>query len=380
MSPRRPPPALGRALRALNRRPYATAELRRWLERRGCAAVETAAALAWLTERGFLNDHAFAKDFASGRAARQRWGPRRIARTLRARGLDPSCVEAALETLTGELDPRRLLRDLIDSRGGVPSDRRAYARLWHLALRRGYPPDLIQELLGPPPAPARPKMLELAALLVALLAAQSHADIYQKVGARSFTNIPSGDAVAVIHTPPSPRQRRHHDPGANLSDLIGSTAARTGLSPALLTAVIEAESGFDPNAVSPKGARGLMQLMPATADRLGVDQIHDPQQNLEGGARYLKYLIDLFHGDLSLALAAYNSGENLVQRLGRIPRIAETQDYVTRIVERFGTAQHPFSPRSADAAPVPRSRIFASRDARGVWSFSSAPIPSSSLR
>jgi soluble lytic murein transglycosylase-like protein len=363
-------------LRALGRRPYAAAELQALLVRKGNPGAEVAAALDRLTQGGYLDDRAFAEQFARSRAQHRRWGPRRIASDLRARGVAEPTIAAALGRSCEQLEPGRLLRELIAARGGIPADPRGYARLWRLALRRGFDSEQVRQALGAPPAPRRGLAL-LAALVASLAAAPASADIYQAGGAaHSFTNIPRRDAVTVIRTPAAPRPGRR-GPNELLSELIGATAAKTGLNPALLTAVIEAESAFNPDAVSPKGARGLMQLMPATAERMGVERIHDPEQNLAGGARYLKYLIDMFGGDLRLALAAYNAGENLVKRLGRIPRIAETQAYVARIVDRFGVADHPFSTRAANAPPVLRTRIFASRDARGVLSFSSAPLPSS---
>jgi soluble lytic murein transglycosylase-like protein len=104
----------------------------------------------------------------------------------------------------------------------------------------------------------------------------------------------------------------------------------------LLHAVIRAESGYNPEAVSPKGAAGLMQLMPATASRMGVRDRFDPQDNIEGGARYLSQLLDMFPSDIKLAVAAYNSGENAVKRHGnQIPPYSETQTYVDRVLNYY---------------------------------------------
>jgi soluble lytic murein transglycosylase-like protein len=114
-------------------------------------------------------------------------------------------------------------------------------------------------------------------------------------------------------------------------------AARAfSLEPALIHAVISAESGYDPLARSPKGARGLMQLMPGTAKRYGVDNPLDPEQNIHGGAAYLSYLLKLFGNDLNLALAAYNAGEGTVMEYGnRIPPYRETTQYVPKVLSYY---------------------------------------------
>jgi len=120
---------------------------------------------------------------------------------------------------------------------------------------------------------------------------------------------------------------------ARFSNMIVEVAKRARLKPALLHAVVRAESAYDPKALSKKGARGLMQLMPATADRYDVSDSWDPEQNLDGGARYLRDLLDMFDQDLQLAVAAYNAGENAVKRYGNaIPPYPETQKYVRKVV------------------------------------------------
>lgn len=118
--------------------------------------------------------------------------------------------------------------------------------------------------------------------------------------------------------------------------VIDAMASRYGLDPALLHAVIRAESGYNPGAVSPKGAVGLMQLMPATAFRYGVQNRQDPTANIEGGAHYLRDLLGLFGANTKLAVAAYNAGENAVIRYGNtIPPYPETQEYVTRVLGHY---------------------------------------------
>jgi hypothetical protein len=123
---------------------------------------------------------------------------------------------------------------------------------------------------------------------------------------------------------------------------VTESAKRNGLDPLLIYSIMHQESSFKQGAISPKGARGLMQLMPGTAARYGVTNIFDPKQNIEGGARYMKFLLDRFDGDLSLALAGYNAGEGAVDKYGwRIPPYAETQEYVRRISRRYNLLRDP---------------------------------------
>jgi soluble lytic murein transglycosylase-like protein len=122
------------------------------------------------------------------------------------------------------------------------------------------------------------------------------------------------------------------DRAGDFADAIGKAASRYEIDPALLTAMAEAESAFDPFAVSHKGACGMLQLLPETAERFGVEDIFDVDQNLDGGAQYMRWLLDRFEGRTDLALAAYNAGENAVDRHGGIPPYRETRNYVSRIL------------------------------------------------
>lgn len=125
-----------------------------------------------------------------------------------------------------------------------------------------------------------------------------------------------------------------------LAPLIDSAADAVQLRPALVHAVVRAESAYRSDAVSPKGAVGLMQLMPATAERYGVSDRRNPEQNLRGGTEYLRDLLQMFDNDLQLALAAYNAGENAVIKYGRqIPPYNETQTYVRRVIRFYQSMQ-----------------------------------------
>ena len=119
--------------------------------------------------------------------------------------------------------------------------------------------------------------------------------------------------------------------GTPFASEITAAAKRNGVDPALLAGLVKQESNFNPNAGSPAGAQGLTQLMPATAASLGVTNVHDPAQALEGGAKYLRQQLDRFGGDVARALAAYNAGPGAVERFGGVPPYAETQEYVRRV-------------------------------------------------
>ena len=147
------------------------------------------------------------------------------------------------------------------------------------------------------------------------------------------------DTAVTYAVPDAPQFRATRPPAAvqtvvreRFEPLVQEHAARQSLRPDLVRAVIQVESGFNPHARSPKGAMGLMQLMPATARDLGVHNAYDPGENIRGGTLYLRQLLDRFDGDEELALAAYNAGPNAVDRYGRrIPPYRETRDYVRKV-------------------------------------------------
>lgn len=137
---------------------------------------------------------------------------------------------------------------------------------------------------------------------------------------------------------------------AGLAAAVDRIAAEQSLPPQLVHSVIRAESNYNPDAVSSKGAQGLMQLEPATARRFGVVDSFNPVQNLQGGAKYLKYLLNLYRGDYTLALAAYNAGEQSVARYGGVPPFPETQKYVLQVRKHFA-AHDPDAAAKTKAAP-----------------------------
>lgn len=142
---------------------------------------------------------------------------------------------------------------------------------------------------------------------------------------------------------------------AQFAPLIAKVALEHKLDASLLHAVVTVESGYNPQALSPAGAVGLMQLIPETAQRFGVKDINDPLENLRGGARYLRFLLALFKNNLELALAAYNAGENAVARAGnKIPNYAETQAYVPAVLTQYQHYSNSFAATPAGTAPVDR--------------------------
>lgn len=153
--------------------------------------------------------------------------------------------------------------------------------------------------------------------------------------------------LVVRRGPPSPERAR-------VEALVNRMAPSYGLQPSLVLAVIEAESGYNSQARSIKNAQGLMQLIPETAERFGVQDPYDPVQNLQGGMAYLRWLLAYFRGDVRLTLAGYNAGEGAVVRYGGVPPYAETRAYVEKITRSYGQLAHP--PVAPITRPAPLSR------------------------
>jgi soluble lytic murein transglycosylase-like protein len=191
-----------------------------------------------------------------------------------------------------------------------------------------------------------PKLAFLLATLIATQAAAASVQIYTYLdaqGLRHYTDIPDNSHYRRLVLSPQDRTESGDRYDAQLlaraaqyDSIIEHAAVSSAVEPNLLRAVIVVESGFNSRAVSKRGAVGLMQLMPATASRFGVSNPYDPRQNVHAGARYLKFLIDRFGQDIRLALAAYNAGEDAVDRNGgQIPPFTETMAYVPRVLKIY---------------------------------------------
>lgn len=183
----------------------------------------------------------------------------------------------------------------------------------------------------------------------------SHADIYKYVnenGLTIFTNLPNDNDAKKIISEETPRSRKNIRGSDYYNDIIYSTSDKYNIEPSLIKAVITAESNWKPTAVSTKGAIGLMQLMPSTATDMLVSNPYDPEENIEGGTKYLRYLLDRFNGDMTLALAAYNSGPETVRKFGNVPPIRETQQYVKRVLSMYeGKTQYGSASASYASSP-----------------------------
>jgi len=216
-----------------------------------------------------------------------------------------------------------------------------------------------------------------------LLATTARADVYSfrdRRGTQHFTNVPTDGRFRAVPIErarvtrvslsqrtgaAAPRrtyelarvERLWSEPPADLGRMIVQTALRYGVEPALVHAVVRAESAFDHLAISPAGAQGLMQLMPGTASDVGVRNAFHPEENLDGGVYYLRQMIDRFAGNVQLALAAYNSGPATVERFGGVPPYGETIEYLQRVFRfRQEYLLHERSVRAARPRVVVASR------------------------
>lgn len=203
-------------------------------------------------------------------------------------------------------------------------------------------------------------MIKLIAIFSILIFAQiASADIYKYVdenGVICYTDTPAGRQANRVHREkpaarPEPDQvsRKNSSVSSDYHSIVHEKASMYAMDPSLVKAVIKTESNWNCNAVSPKGAMGLMQLMPATATDMNVRNPFDPEENIEGGTKYLKYLLERFNGDLTLALAAYNAGPKTVEKYGYVPPISETRQYVNRVLSQYN-GRTPYTASSNDSA------------------------------
>lgn len=197
----------------------------------------------------------------------------------------------------------------------------------------------------------RPCILSVVCLFLVALAGPVQADIYKyedNEGVVHFTDTPT-DRKFKIFMRDLQKDRKLRTSfrfstlcrnPAEFDPIISSLCSEYGVDRSLVKAVIHAESGYNPNAVSPKGAKGLMQLMPKTAQGLKVGNSFDPKDNIRGGIKYLRFLLDTFKGDVTLTLAAYNAGLSRVSQYGGVPPFEETRNYISKVLNYQRTYQN----------------------------------------
>lgn len=178
----------------------------------------------------------------------------------------------------------------------------------------------------------------------------------------NYTYSPAPGAMLHLTSQPlSPSLGNFTTGNTDVDNFIVESGKRNSVDPLLLYSIMHQESSFKPRAMSYKGARGLMQLMPGTASRFGVTNIWDPKQNIEGGARYMRFLLDLFSGDVRLALAGYNAGEGAVMKYRyQVPPYSETREYVRRIGNRYSMIRDPNA--LANAGTLNRTQLAQQKD------------------
>ena len=177
-----------------------------------------------------------------------------------------------------------------------------------------------------------------AAALFFACVGTAHADIYRYIddkGVMHFTNAPTSSKHKYKVFLKEPTRRKQYRSSTKYDHLIADASQRTGVSVPLIKAIIKAESDFNPTAVSKKGAKGLMQIMPQNFKPLGINDPFDPWQNINAGTRYFRQLYDRFNGKLSLSLAAYNAGPKAVDQYKTIPPYVETENYVRKVLKYY---------------------------------------------
>lgn len=199
------------------------------------------------------------------------------------------------------------------------------------------------------PVPAPPDPKETAPAVAARTASGAGVAAPVATAAAAAAARPRNEARPAAGTP-------RQDADKSVDEIIAGAAEKHAVDPHLVRAVVKVESNFNPAAISRKGAMGLMQLIPRTAQRFGVSDIFDPEENVDAGVRYLKYLLELYNGNLRLSLAAYNAGEKAVDRHSGIPPYPETRQYVNKISSLYGSGYivNPFGLSVSSRAKQPR--------------------------
>ena len=205
--------------------------------------------------------------------------------------------------------------------------------------------------------------LGLGLVVAAGLFAADQADRPQQIVRVVRADPRTGKLVRIVTAKPAGIRRTVETAVAprTINEAVDAIAATQSLPPQLVHSVIRVESNYNPLAISSKGAQGLMQLMPATARRFGVANAFDPIDNIQGGTRYLRYLLDLYKGDYNLALAAYNAGEGAVEKYGAVPPYPETLNYLVQVGRQYqknsAAAPPPAAPPAAEVQPAGPAHI-----------------------
>jgi len=266
-------------------------------------------------------------------------------------------VVAALELAAGQGDPRAMAELALkyEHAEGVPRDLQKASALYCNAAKRGYAE--AQFRLGWVYANGRGVQRDdaVAAELFAMAAELGHehaAKLLKYIPKRSGTRLPSCLLPDPAVDPAPGIAEATAENRSEIEQLVHRFAPQYAVDPALALAVVSVESAFNPAAVSPKNAQGLMQLIPETAERFGVKRVFNPAENIKGGLAYLRWLLAFFQGDVPLVLAAYNAGERAVEKYRGIPPYAETRDYVRKISGIYKKAKHPYQPEVVAPSPI----------------------------
>ena len=273
---------------------------------------------------------------------------------------EPAAQLVALEQAAGNGDPKAQTELAVryEHAEGVPKDFQQANRLYCRAAKQGYAD--AQFKLGWVYANGRGVARDdgVAAVLFRLAADQGHeyaTKLLPYVRSRADTQLPScmlPDPPVVATVEPAPASEAVPGDRSEIEQLVRRLAPKYAVDWQLALAVISVESSFNPAAVSPKKAQGLMQLIPETAERFGVKQVFNPAENIKGGLAYLRWLLAFFEGDVSLVLAAYNAGERAVEKYRGIPPYPETRNYVKRITGIYKKASHPYAADVVDPSPM----------------------------